>query len=64
MPISSENQNMLKRNLFYTAVTRAKKKMILVGEKSQIDMAIKNNKIAKRNGNLEKRLIKQFTKVA
>lgn len=64
MPISSENQNMLKRNLFYTAVTRAKKKMILVGEKSQIDRAIKNNKIAKRNGNLEKRLIKQFTKVA
>lgn len=60
MPVSQENKNMLKRNLFYTAVTRAKRKMILVGESDQIKSAIYNNKITKRNGNLEKRIVKLY----
>lgn len=62
MPVSEENKNMLKRNLFYTAVTRAKKKMILVGEASQIKMAVNNNKVVKRNGNLQKRIVKIYKK--
>lgn len=60
MPVSEENKNMLKRNLFYTAVTRAKKKMILVGQTNQIKTAVYNNKVVRRNGNLEKRLIKLY----
>lgn len=64
MPVAEENKNMLKRNLFYTAVTRAKKKMILVGEASQIKMAVNNNKVVKRNGNLQKRIVKIYKKTA
>lgn len=60
MPIAEENEKMLKRNLFYTAVTRAKEKMILVGDKTQIEKAIFNNKIIKRNGLLKARIRKEF----
>lgn len=60
MPITEENQNMLKRNLFYTAVTRAKNKMILVGDVTQISKAIYNNKAIVRNGRLLQRIKKKF----
>lgn len=60
MPISEENSNMLKRNLFYTAVTRARTKMILVGDKEQISKAIFNNKTVTRNGLLKQRIQKEF----
>jgi len=60
MPVAEENESMLKRNLFYTAVTRAKKKMILVGDKTEISKAIFNNKTMKRNGMLKYRIQKEF----
>jgi exodeoxyribonuclease V alpha subunit len=49
---------MLWRNLLYTAVTRAKRKVIIVGQKSAIDTAIKNstNEDCKRNTLLAVRL--------
>lgn len=40
---------MLKRNILYTAVTRAKVKVILVGSKTAITQAIRTNNTAKRN---------------
>ena len=40
---------MLNMNLLYTAVTRAKKKVILVGQKPALFMAIHCNDITKRN---------------
>ena len=43
LPIAEENRVMLKRNLFYTAVTRAKDKFFLVGEYKEAKFAIKNN---------------------
>lgn len=60
MPIVEENKSMLKKNLFYTAVTRAKKKMILVGQPEQISSAIRNNKVSQRNGNLKNRIKRKF----
>ena len=39
-PASMINSPMLVRNLLYTAVTRAKKQVVLVGEKSSIDKSI------------------------
>jgi len=39
----------LQRNLLYTAVTRAKKKVFLIGHKEALYKAIKNNNISKRN---------------
>ena len=46
---------MLNRNLLYTAVTRAKKKVILVGDKAALFMAIHCNDITKRNTMLGER---------
>lgn len=60
LPIADENKTMLKRNLFYTAVTRARNKMIIVGEQRHIHNAICNNRVAKRNGMLTPRIKKQF----
>lgn len=60
MPIAEENQNMLRRNLFYTAVTRAKNKMILVGDKQSTSRAIYNNKVFKRQGLLLQRIQQRF----
>ncbi|MBQ9419038.1 MAG: ATP-dependent RecD-like DNA helicase [Synergistaceae bacterium] len=56
MPIMMTHYIMLQRNLLYTGVTRAKKKLFLVGEKKAIYMAIKNNKIVERNTRLAQRL--------
>lgn len=60
MPVSQENQSMLRRNLFYTAVTRARKKMYLVGDPEQISKTIANNRTSKRNGLLMQRIRKEF----
>lgn len=46
----------LTRNLLYTAITRAKKKLILVGSQEAFEMAVKNNRIEKRYGLLKERL--------
>ena len=50
---------MLRRNLIYTAITRAKKKVILVGEKKAIYTAIHKNDIDGRNTRLAERIINQ-----
>lgn len=47
---------MLKRNLVYTAITRAKKKVILIGEKKALMTAIHKNDSAKRNTLLSERI--------
>jgi exodeoxyribonuclease V alpha subunit len=55
-PFSTQHYTMLQRNLLYTCVTRAKKIMVLVGSKKAIAMAVKNNRIMKRNTRLRERL--------
>ena len=47
---------MLKRNLIYTAITRAKKKVILIGEKRALMAGIHKNDNAKRNTLLSERI--------
>ena len=39
---------MLQRNLIYTAITRAKSKLILLGEKAAFDYAVKNTGTARK----------------
>ena len=58
MPLSKSHYIMLQRNLLYTGVTRAKKGLILVGERKAIYiyMAVKNNQIVERNTKLAERL--------
>ncbi|WP_117286124.1 ATP-dependent RecD-like DNA helicase, partial [Streptococcus intermedius] len=42
LPITASSHRMLQRNLIYTAITRAKSKLILLGEKSAFAFAVKN----------------------
>jgi len=62
IPILKEQYIMLRRNLIYTAVTRAKDKIILVGERSAMFMAIGKNDIGKRNTNLKERILSSYIK--
>lgn len=55
IPLLKSQMIMLNRNLLYTAVTRAKKKVILVGDKAALFMAIHCNDITKRNTMLGER---------
>lgn len=54
--IQSAHYIMLNRSLIYTAVTRGKKKVILVGEKRALYMAIKRTDTEKRGTNLAARI--------
>lgn len=56
MPVTSTHARMLYRNLFYTAVSRARKLCILVGEEKALATAVQNASPAKRNSNFKTRL--------
>ena len=55
-PLSTQHYVMLERNLLYTCITRAKKVFVLVGTKQAVAMAVRNNKIARRNTMLADRI--------
>ncbi len=48
VPVFMQHFTLLQRNLIYTAITRAKKLCILIGQPKAIGMAIKNNKGSER----------------
>jgi exodeoxyribonuclease V alpha subunit len=56
MPFTMSHFVMLQRNLLYTGVTRAKKILVLVGEKRAVYYAIKNETTTGRNTCLAQRL--------
>ena len=58
MPFMMTHYIMLQRNLLYTGVTRAKKILVLVGEKKAVNYAIRNNKAVARNTRLKDRIRK------
>lgn len=49
LPIVKQQGRMLQRNLLYTAVTRAKKRVWLLGEEAAIHKAVANDKVIKRH---------------
>jgi exodeoxyribonuclease V alpha subunit len=49
MPLVESFSHQLQRNLFYTAITRAKKKVLLVGTYRAIERAVLNNREDARN---------------
>lgn len=49
MPVIKSHYNMLKRNLVYTGITRAKSRVILVGQIGMLCMAIHRNETGNRN---------------
>ena len=55
-PLTTQHAHMLQRNLFYTAITRAKKLVVLVGERRALRMAVENAWQARRYSRLDVRL--------
>lgn len=58
--ITNESPHMLQKSLFYTAITRAREKVILIGQKEAIDKAIDN--VSKRRKTLLTQFLEVFNK--
>ena len=56
MPVMMTHFAMLQRNLLYTGVTRAKKTLVLVGQKKAVGYCVRNVTVDKRNTLLAERL--------
>ncbi len=56
MPVMTQHYMMLQRNLLYTAITRAKQLVVLVGTRKAMQIAVNNNKVAERHSGLMQRL--------
>jgi len=62
LPLTREHYMLLQRNLLYTAITRAKRLCILIGQSRALEVAVRNNRVTQRNTGLAERLA-MFTKV-
>jgi exodeoxyribonuclease V alpha subunit len=56
MPLTTQHYLMLQRNLLYTAVTRARELVVLVGTKRALGIAVRNARTAERHTALAARL--------
>ncbi len=56
MPVLTQHYMMLQRNLLYTAITRAKRLVVLVGTRQAVGIAVRNNRVAERHSGLLQRL--------
>jgi exodeoxyribonuclease V alpha subunit len=56
IPVLTQHYLLLQRNLIYTAVTRGRKLVVLVGSRKALAIAVKNNKTEKRYTYLRYRL--------
>ena len=56
MPVMMTHFPMLQRNLLYTGITRAKKGLVLVGQKKAIGYCVRNVTVDQRNTLLAERL--------
>ena len=54
LPITRSSHRMLQRNLVYTAITRAKSKLILLGEKAAFAYAVKNTGTSRKTYLIER----------
>jgi exodeoxyribonuclease V alpha subunit len=57
IPVMTTHYVMLLRPLLYTAVTRARKLVVLVGSRRAISIAVRNDKVTQRHSALSARLI-------
>lgn len=56
IPVMTQHYMLLQRNLLYTAVTRARKLVVLIGTPKAMAIAVKNDKVQKRYSRLAERL--------
>ena len=58
LPVMTTHYIMLQRNLLYTAITRAKKVLVILGQKKALNIALRNVSGTRRNTRLAERLEK------
>ena len=56
IPLLTQHYMLLQRNLLYTAVTRARSLVVLLGDRRAVAIAVKNNEVAARYTGLARRL--------
>jgi exodeoxyribonuclease V alpha subunit len=57
IPLHTSHYLMLHRSILYTAVTRGKKLVVLVGSRKALAMAIRNVRVERRNTGLKEKLV-------
>lgn len=57
MPVVTQHFILLQRNLLYTAITRARRLVVLVGTHKAVGIAVNNNRVENRYTNLAQRLM-------
>ena len=57
MPVVTQHNLLLQRNLLYTAITRARKLCVLVGDPRALRRMVENDAVANRNTGLSGRLL-------
>ncbi|MBU6430306.1 MAG: ATP-binding domain-containing protein, partial [Cyanobacteria bacterium REEB65] len=56
VPMTTQHFPMLQRNLLYTAITRARRLLVLVGTHKAVAIAVKNDRMIQRHSRLAERL--------
>jgi exodeoxyribonuclease V alpha subunit len=56
IPLLTQHYVLLQKNLIYTAVTRGKKLVVIIGTSKALAIGVKNNKTEQRYTNLRRRL--------
>jgi len=56
LPLHTSHYALLQRNLLYTALTRGRKLVVVVGSRRAVGLAIANNRIQARHSGLRQRL--------
>ena len=63
IPLHTSHYLLLHRSILYTAVTRGKKLVVLVGSRKALAMAIRNVRLERRNTGLKEKLIETLENV-
>jgi exodeoxyribonuclease V alpha subunit len=56
IPVTTDHFLMLRRSLLYTAITRGKQLVVLVGSRKALQIAVRNDDDGQRNSSLAERL--------
>jgi exodeoxyribonuclease V alpha subunit len=57
IPLTMQHYPMLKRNLVYTGVTRGRRRVVLVGQRKALAIAVKGSRARRRSSKLQEWLV-------
>ena len=57
VPVLTQHYLLLQRNLIYTAITRGRRLVVMLGTPKALAIAVKNNKVSQRFTRLKERLL-------